>query len=120
VSFRDLGEAMRAVCEVLGECLGEAQKFLLAVQLLALPLAGCASHSSIMPDGQGGYTVSKQAATGFPGLGTLKSDLLQEASQYCASQGREFLLTGATETQPPYLLGNYPRAEINFQCAARR
>jgi hypothetical protein len=41
---------------------------------------------------------------------------MAEAGQYCAGQGREFLLMGATETEPPYVLGNYPRAEISFQC----
>jgi hypothetical protein len=84
--------------------------------LLAATLAGCASHSGVVPNGEGGYSISKQAATGFPGLGNIKADLMQEANQYCLSQGREFLLTNSTETQPPYLLGNYPRAEINFRC----
>jgi len=84
--------------------------------LLALALVGCAAHSSVAPDGQGGYMIQKQAATGFPGPGTLKSDVMQEAGDYCASQGREFLLTNVKETQPPYVLGNYPRAEINFRC----
>jgi hypothetical protein len=85
---------------------------------VAIPLASCASHSGVVPDGAGGYLISQQAATGFPGLGNIKADLMQEANQYCLSQGREFLLTNATETQPPYMLGNYPRAEINFRCAA--
>jgi hypothetical protein len=95
------------------------REFLIGL-LLTLTLAGCASHTGVVPDGQGGYTISKQAATGFPGLGTLKGDIMQEASQYCASQRREFLLTNATETQPPYVLGNYPRAEINFKCTTPR
>jgi hypothetical protein len=63
--------------------------------------------------------IAKQAATGFPGLGNLKAEALQEANQYCASQGREFLLRNVTETQPPYVLGNYPRSEIEFQCVSR-
>ena len=62
--------------------------------------------------------ISKQAATGFPGPGTLKADVMQEAAAYCGGQGRDFVLTNVTETQPPYLLGNYPRAEINFRCVA--
>ncbi len=62
--------------------------------------------------------IQKQAATGFPGPGSLKADVMQEASDYCAKQGREFLLTNVAETQPPYLLGNYPPAEINFRCVA--
>src|ERR1700731_2645156 len=63
---------------------------------------------------QGGYLIAKQASTGFPGLGNLKAEAMGEANQYCQSQGREFLLTNEMETQPPYLLGNYPRAEISF------
>jgi hypothetical protein len=84
--------------------------------LSALILAGCASQTGVVPNGQGGYLIAKQAATGFPGLGNLKAEAMGEANQYCQNQGREFLLTNETETQPPYLLGNYPRAEISFQC----
>jgi hypothetical protein len=62
--------------------------------------------------------IQKQAATGFPGPGSLKADVMRQAGDYCASQGREFLLTNVSETQPPYLLGNYPRAEINFRCVS--
>ncbi len=90
----------------------------LTAALLALAPAGCAAHSGVAPDGQGGYIIQKQAATGFRGPGSLKADIMQEAGDFCAKQGREFLLTNVTETQPPYLLGNYPRAEINFRCVA--
>jgi hypothetical protein len=83
---------------------------------VALLMAGCASQTGVVPNGQGGYLIAKQAATGFPGLGNLKAEAMGEANQYCQSQGREFLLTNEMETRPPYLLGNYPRAEISFQC----
>ena len=83
---------------------------------LSLVVVGCASQTGVVPNGQGGYLIAKQAATGFPGLGNLKAEAMGEANQYCQSQGREFLLTNEMETQPPYLLGNYPRAEISFQC----
>jgi hypothetical protein len=87
--------------------------------LTAFSLSGCASHTGVVPNGHGGYLIAKQAATGFPGLGNLKAEALSEASQHCAAQGREFVLVNATETQPPYMLGNYPRTEIEFQCVAR-
>ncbi len=86
---------------------------------IAIALPACASQSGVVPNGQGGYLIAKQAATGFPGIGNLKADAMQEASQYCASQGREFVLTNAKETQPPYVMGNYPRTEIEFKCAAK-
>jgi hypothetical protein len=73
-----------------------------------------------VPNGQGSYIIAKQAATGFPGLGNLKGEALAEASRYCGQQGQgqELFVTRTTETQPPYVLGNYPRAEIEFRCGA--
>jgi hypothetical protein len=85
--------------------------------LFAFMVAGCASQTGVVPNGQGGYLIAKQAATGLPGLGNLKAEAMGEANQYCQGQGREFLLTNEMETQPPYLLGNYPRTEISFQWA---
>jgi hypothetical protein len=59
---------------------------------VALALAGCASNTGVVPTGQGGYLIAKQAATGFPGLGNLKAEALQEANQQCQSEGRERFL----------------------------
>jgi hypothetical protein len=56
---------------------------------LAIPMASCGSNSGIVPNGQGSYVITKQAATGFPGLGNLKADALQEANGYCLSQQAE-------------------------------
>jgi hypothetical protein len=84
---------------------------------VSLALTSCASHTGVVPIGQGNYQIAKQAATGFPGLGNLKAEALEEGNQYCAQQGREFVLIRTSETQPPYLLGNYPRAEIEFRCS---
>lgn len=84
----------------------------------ALALGGCGSHSGVVPAGNGGYMISKQAATGFPGLGNLKAEALQEANAQCLSEGRELVVTNTSETQPPYAMGNYPRIEVEFRCGA--
>lgn len=88
--------------------------------VLLFSLTGCASNSGVAPIGNGGYSLTKQAATGFGGLGNLKAEVLSEAAQYCRAQGnnRELFVTRATETQPPYVLGNYPRASIEFRCSS--
>lgn len=91
--------------------------------VLVLPMAGmagCASNTGVVSGGQGSYSLAKQAATGFPGLGNLKAEAVSEGNQYCLAQGQDFALTNATETQPPYILGNYPRAEIEFRCVPRQ
>jgi hypothetical protein len=87
-----------------------------ALLLSAIMLAGCASHTGVTPNGRDGYLIAKQAATGFPGLGNLKAEAMSEANDYCRSQGRDFQIVSAKETQPPYVMGNYPRTEIEFRC----
>lgn len=92
----------------------------LVVLLSLTALAACAAQTGVVPNGQGGFLITKQAATGFPGLGGQKAEALAEAGSYCSAQGREFVLTKVNETQPPYVMGNYPRTEIEFQCVPKR
>lgn len=94
---------------------GVQGKQLSLVALVAL-LAACATHTGVVPLGQGKYMIAKQQATGFPGLGNMKAELIAEGHAYCISGGGEFELLGVQETQPPYILGNYPRSEIVFAC----
>lgn len=85
--------------------------------LIASVLAsGCASHTGVVPSGQGTYMIAKQQPTGFSGLGNMKAEIIAEGQLFCADQGREFVLLAAKETQPPYIFGNYPRSEIVFTC----
>ncbi len=81
-------------------------------------VAGCASNSGVVPTGPDTYIVSRQSATGFSGSGTLKADALREANQHCASQKKALKVVKTTEAQPPYVLGNFPKAEVEFMCLA--
>lgn len=83
-------------------------------------LASCASHTGIVPFGDQKYMIAKQQATGFPGLGNMKAEIIGEGAAYCRNQGLEFELISTTETKPPYILGNYPRSEITFACVSKR
>ena len=86
------------------------------VIVLLYTLCACASHTGVVPMGKDTYMIAKQQATGFPGLGNMKAEIIAEGVQYCADLGKEFQLISTQETQPPYVLGNYPRAEIQFMC----
>jgi hypothetical protein len=88
----------------------------LIVLLAAFTLASCAANSGVVPMGNDTYMVSRQAATGFSGSGTLKADALTEANQYCSAQRKTLNVTNTTEAQPPYVLGNFPKAEVQFTC----
>jgi len=87
----------------------------LLVVLLA-GIGGCASHSGVTSMGGDNFMIAKQQATGFAGLGNLKAEIIGEGSEHCRKAGRTFKLLSADETKPPYILGNYPRAEITFAC----
>lgn len=83
---------------------------------LATFVTGCASNSGVVPIGPATFMVSRQAATGFSGSGTLKADALQEANQYCLSQDKKLQVVNTAEAQPPYIFGNFPKAEVQFKC----
>jgi hypothetical protein len=60
--------------------------------------------------------VSRQAATGFSGSGTLKADAIREANSYCEEQGKTVQVLETWESSPPYILANFPKAEVQFTC----
>jgi hypothetical protein len=84
---------------------------------VAVSFASCASYSGIVQIGEGKMVITKQAATGFSGLGNMKAELLADAANYCQAQNLALRVVGISETQPPYILGNYPRTELVFTCA---
>jgi hypothetical protein len=88
------------------------------VFLAILPLAtgGCAANSGVAPLGADTFVASRQAATGFSGSGNLKGEALTEAGQYCIGQNKTLLVTNTKEAAPPYVMGNFPKAEVEFMC----
>lgn len=84
--------------------------------IFAVALAGCASNSGVVTTGPNSYFVSRQAATGFTGLGSLKAEAMAEAGQFCVARGQSVEVTEEKDSRPPYIAGNYPRTEIRFRC----
>jgi hypothetical protein len=87
-----------------------------AATIVVLALSGCALNSGVTPIGQETFLVSRQAASGFSGKGTLMADALREANQYCSSQQKSLSVVDTNEAQPPFVLGNYPKADVRFIC----
>jgi hypothetical protein len=83
---------------------------------LILMLCQCASSSNVSPLGANNFMVSRQASTGFSGAGSLKEEALAEAAQFCSARHQQFLATDVIEAQPPYVMGNFPRATVKFSC----
>ena len=79
-------------------------------------IAGCAANSGIVQLGSNTYMVSRQAATGFTGMGTLKAEALQEAYAQCQKTRNAVEIIESIDTKPPYIFGNFPKTEIRFKC----
>lgn len=88
------------------------------ILMICLPLflVSCASNTGIINIGEEKLYIAKQAATGFPGTGGIKTEALNEATQYCASQNKSLKIIELNENEGPYILGKYPRVELTFIC----
>ena len=58
--------------------------------MFVILMGGCASHTGVVPMGKDTFMIAKQQATGFPGLGNMKAEIIGEGSMYCSNQGKEF------------------------------
>lgn len=86
--------------------------------LIVIFAAGCASNSGVIPMGSNTYMVSRQAASGFTGMGTLKAEAMKEAYAQCQQTGKSVQILEAIDAKPPYIFGNFPKTEIRFKCVA--
>ena len=89
------------------------RKLLLSATII---IGGCASNSGVVPIGKDTFMVSRQAATGFSGSGILKAEAFQEATRHCEQSGKFLQVINTFEASPPYILANFPKAEIQFMC----
>lgn len=63
------------------------------------------------------YRVFIQGATGFVSMSAVRDDAEQRAEAFCKAKGdRQWDAIEETTANPPYILGNFPRIEIVFQC----
>lgn len=81
-------------------------------------ISGCAANSGIVPMGSNTYMVSRQAATGFTGMGTLKAEAMREAYTQCSKTDKAVKVIETIDAKPPYIFGNFPKTEIRFKCVA--
>ena len=76
----------------------------------------CGTDTGVQAINQDTFRIFKQGSTGFVGSDKVKSDVMLEASQYCAQKGKIMQVVSVVTGQPPYILGNFPKAEVQFRC----
>lgn len=79
-------------------------------------LSACASNTGVINIGQNQFVIERQQATGAPGLGNLRAEVYAEANAFCSSQGDSLETVTYEQSDPPYILGNYPRVSLTFRC----
>jgi|SRR5580658_11324912 hypothetical protein len=89
------------------------KEILLTVAIVVL--AGCAAHPSIVPAGEGTYIASRSGQV-YNSITGLKAQALTQADEFCAAKHMTFTVLNSTNSEPPYIFGNYPRVEIQFKC----
>lgn len=55
--------------------------------LLLLSIAACASHTGVVALGNDQFMIANQQATGFPGLGNMKAEIITEGASLNACVG---------------------------------
>jgi hypothetical protein len=65
------------------------------------------------------YRIYHRASSGFNSIESLREDVESRASDFCERQGRSMVALGEKISQPPYILGNFPRIEMVFAAAER-
>ena len=114
--------------------------WLLTFLILVMMLGGCATTSAITHvtgsksgfDGAvyGGesvdldpptpgadlYRLFEQGATGLVSIASLRDNVDDLATKFCARKGKAVHPVRETTSTPPYVLGNFPRVEWQFEC----
>ena len=60
------------------------------------------------------YTLYERGATGFVPIQTLRSSLERRAEMFAERQNKSIIVLGERMSEPPYILGNFPRIQIVF------
>jgi hypothetical protein len=114
-----------------------------ALLVIAVLCTGCASAPPIQPaatskshfegatydgetvtldrptPGEESYRVFQEGATGFVTLQTVRSRAEAMAAAYCERKGKAMHGLIETAARPPFILGNFARVELIFECVAK-
>jgi hypothetical protein len=89
--------------------------------LLAGLLGACASvKDGVITLNDGTMRIVKEQGLGFAGdPAAMQAEVRRQAQQRCEADGKDLEVLSLSATQPPYILGNFPSARIDFRCKPR-
>ncbi|CAB1219250.1 SHOCT domain-containing protein [Acinetobacter bouvetii] len=62
------------------------------------------------------YRIFRKAATGFVSLQTVRENAEHASITFCERKNKAMHSLTETAARPPYILGNFPRIELVFEC----
>ena len=62
------------------------------------------------------FRLFKQGAHGGTSPLTIRGEIERSASDFCNAKGKDLRLLRQIASTPPYLLGNFPKVELVFEC----
>ena len=71
--------------------------------------------SNTIPEGDL-YRIYHRAASGFVSIQAIRETAERRATEFCEGQGKAMRVVGEQISNPPYILGNFPRIELIFAC----
>jgi hypothetical protein len=79
-------------------------------------MVGYATPPKVVSVGDGTYSVTRAAKTGFT-LHTekLKAQAMDEATRFCADQGKQLKVVNVTEVRPPFFLRDIAKVTVVFK-----
>ena len=89
------------------------RRFTIAIVFIAF---ACGTNTGVQPLGDDTFKIFKQGSSGFVGSDKIRSDVELQASQFCAQKGKSMQVVNVITGQPPYIFGNFPKAEVQFRC----
>lgn len=69
--------------------------------------------------GEESYRLFQQAATGFVSLQSVRATVEARAAAHCNRTGRSMHELEEKASKPPYILGNFPKLELVFECLSK-
>jgi hypothetical protein len=90
---------------------------LLSVSIAGIALMGCATSAPpVVSIGNNTYAVTRTAKSGFVlDTGELKAAAMQDATKFCAAQGKQLKIVTLTEIKPKYYTQDFASVKIVFK-----
>jgi hypothetical protein len=83
------------------------------------PYKGTTVQVAAGTPGNEAYRVFNDGAIGFVSLQTVRDHAVQRARDFCSRKGKAMESLTETTSMPPYILNNYPKIEIVFECVTK-